>query len=320
MKTKRKRFFLVWSFSLLLIFSTAAGLQAYSNILALGDSLSDNGYNGVEGNTDPKDIYGFKHYTNPNPSTSNGLPRVWVEYMATNLGVPLFDMAYGGATTGNDNPAAAAGLNNSYFDTRTGLQWQVSSLLARPDVANYLNGNALVTVWAGGNDMFNYARGTNGYTPASTANFLAGNYNPANAAANIALAIQRLYNNGGRYFAVPNLEIGGAYAAWIAAFDASLAPDLYALMNLNDIHIFYLDMNQLQLQYNVLNETWIQSNSQYPEGTIFRFWDTVGVHPTTEIHQQYATYALSQVPEPISVILLVLGLAGLVGIKRKMKA
>ena len=75
---------------------------------------------------------------------SNGL--VWVEYLAgpTLLNLPLFDMAFGGATTGYDNPAA--GL------TYSGLNWQVDYFLA--NFPSQISSSTLVTVWAGANDLF----------------------------------------------------------------------------------------------------------------------------------------------------------------------
>ena len=94
--------------------------SAYTKILALGDSLSDNGYyqgypGGTAGNTNPADIYGFQRF-------SNG--PVWVEYLAgpTLFNVPLLDLAYGGATTSIDNPAAYQTTGLSKYLSETGLQ------------------------------------------------------------------------------------------------------------------------------------------------------------------------------------------------------
>ena len=120
-------------------FSVTAGAYAYSSILAFGDSLSDNGMYedypvyGTFGNTNPDDIFGFQRF-------SDG--PVWVEYMAQNMGIPytsLLDMAYGGATSGWDNPAASSiGFGD------TGLQSQVNYYAANfPAITS----DTLVTVW-----------------------------------------------------------------------------------------------------------------------------------------------------------------------------
>jgi phospholipase/lecithinase/hemolysin len=270
--------------SVFLVFSVAVGAQAYSDILAFGDSLSDNGrygqYNTANSYTNPADTYGLKRF-------SNG--PVWVEYLAQNLGVSLLDMAYGGATTSNDAPAAAAygGL------TMLGLQWQVGVYGA---TFNTISANTLITVWAGGNDMFN-------------------GRDPITAAANIASAIQNLIGMGGMTFLVPNLNLGNT---WIAAFDPALALDLAALELAHPgVDIDYLDLNQLTLTgINFYDGTFLAQT--YGTG-VYRWWDTVGVHPTTEVHQQIGAYAAASVPEPASIILLILGLAGLASVRKRMR-
>ena len=277
--------------SVFLVFSVAVGAQAYSDILALGDSLSDNGYyqgyaGGTPGYTNPADVYGFRRF-------SNGL--VWVEYLANNLGVSLLDMAYGGATTSSDNPAAGLAI--------TGLQWQVGVYGATH--SNTISANTLVTVWAGGNDMFN-------------------GRDPITAAANIASAIQNLIGMGGMTFLVPNLNLGNA---WIAAFDPALASDLAALESANPgVDIDYLDLNQLTLTgIDNSTGTWLANSCDSPvhgpncSNETFAYWDTVGVHPTTEVHQQIGAYAAASVPEPASIILLILGIAGLVSVRKRMR-
>lgn len=295
MRLKMKNLLVSCCLSLFLAFSVVAGAYAYSGVLSLGDSLSDNGYyegyGGTSGNTNPSDVYGFRRY-------SNG--PVWVEYLAQKLGVSLLDMAYGGATSGWTNPAASsAGYGN------TGLLSQISLLSS-------VDSNALITITAGGNDMFNYASNPSLYSPIAAAN-------------NVALGIRNLIALGGRDFLVMNLALSqqsDAAKLWMTYFNAQLASNLTALMAANSaiegLDIDLLDMNALILTgIDFMDGTYLAQT--YGEG-VYAWWDTVGVHPTTEVHSQIADYAWSAaVPEPASFILLILGVAGLAGARRRMK-
>jgi thermolabile hemolysin len=300
MRTNVKRIFITWFLSVFLIFSMVAGSYAYSGILALGDSLSDNGYyqgypGGTTGNNNPSDGYGFRRY-------SNG--KVWVEYLAQSLSVPLLDMAYGGATSSWDNPAAYSATGNPVYQSTTGLQWQVNTYAG---MFGAISANTLVTVWAGGNDMFN-AR------------------SPITAAQNIALAIQNLIALGGHSFLIPNLTNSNA---WIAAFDPALTAAIAGLRLANPgINFYELDMNNLVLTgIDYLNGSWLgqYAPASCPQNAptcvgqgygTYAWWDQVGVHPTTEVHTQIAAYAATRIPEPASIILLILGIAGLAGARR----
>ncbi len=265
----------------LLVLATGICAYGYSSVLSFGDSLSDNGTTALNGI--PGDDYGFRRY-------SNG--PVWVEYLAAGKGIPLFDMAYGGATSGYDNPAAYAALHNPYFLGATGLRWQVEEYAARHPAG--VPRDAIVTVWAGGNDMFN-------------------NRSTAAAASNIQASIQILYYLGGRTFIVPNLSYtdGDPYKAWKMAFDAKLA---YVLANVlkecPEIQLAALDLNKLVPECDFYTGTWLEQT--FGPG-IYLSYD--GVHPTTEIHCQIAEYAAAAVPLPPTVYLLITSLIGLAGIR-----
>jgi phospholipase/lecithinase/hemolysin len=271
---------------------SALGSTSFSTIVALGDSLTDNGSVTYGTNTNPVDFHGFDYYTDG---------AVWVETLAGAMGSGLWDVAYGGATTGYDNPAAGTDV--------TGLQWQVDYAIPSGIEVN----DTLFTVWAGANDFFQ-----------------GGDFSAA--AANIGTALDNLATLGATSILVPNLPdlgltpgfYGGATSAlatgWTQAYNQQLAGVLQAFANDNSsVDLYFLDI------YSIFTDLILDGNGDInPIYWSELFWDEV--HPTSFGHTIVAAEAyavlqadpLTPVPLPAAAWLLGTGLIGLIGIRRKM--
>jgi phospholipase/lecithinase/hemolysin len=303
MTMKKRAFHLaVLIFTSLLLCLPAAA--QFSQIVAFGDSLTDNGTNLFYG-----DVHGIDHFSNGD---------VWVEYLSQSRGIPLDDWAYGGAYSG---------IGANFDPDNYGLLWQVDSYLADyPTVQP----SSLYTVWAGGND------------------FLALPSNPSQddivatigtATGNIVSAIDLLANAGAQNFLVLNLPdlgktprynydpaVSGGATYLANAFNQALNSALASYHAVNPgINLCQLDT--FAFLNDVINggyfanttDAWLGSGDN-PNN--YLFWDDI--HPTTGTHWLLSEAADEQlnscVPVPPSFLLLVSGLVGLVGIKRKLAA
>lgn len=265
--------------ALYLLLPICALASNFSNIVAFGDSLSDNGnlYD-----DDPSACPAETYYEG---RFSNGL--VWVDYLAEAgyLDATLINNAYGGATT-------------------SGLIDQVTTYIN----AGTLDQNALFTIWIGGNDFL--AEGsTRDYEQAAenvkTALDALGGFGAQ------SILILNLSDLG----AVPRIN-GDANAAafatlWTENYNLELNDKVDDFKAENPgITVYYLDIYSLfadiianPANYGLSNVDSICPNflvaNDFDNDDGYLFWDAI--HPTTEAHMEVAERAQSLVaPEPDS--------------------
>ncbi len=265
----------------------AAGAFPYSALYVFGDSLSDNG-NITDPNSRPPLPYFDGHF-------SNG--PVAVEYMASNLGVPLYDYAVGGATTGISNPDVPSMPNS-------GVMSQVDAFTASHPLG--VDPNALYMIWAGPNDLLN-------------------GLSPFDAVNNIVAEIMALHSLGASRFFIPNmvdlsltpLAYGNAGAqAYALGFDALLAAALPSYATLFDTLSLLNDVVANPASYGLSNVTapCFDGINVCANPDQYLFWDSL--HPTTAAHRILAAEFVGALPEPDTRLLLLAGVGIMLAVVR----
>jgi outer membrane lipase/esterase len=297
-------------------------------LYAFGDSLSDVGniYLATNG-TEPAPPYASGEFTNgPN----------WAQDLSARLGLGIVepslaggnDYAYGGATTGYSETLNQPSLMPT-------LTEQVSSYIAGLG-SSTAPSSALYSIWIGSNDIINIF--SNGVTNPITA--------VEGAAQTEAAAIVALANAGAQDFLVPLLTdlgrtplftyggtaLSAAGTALALAYNANLQADLASLAATPGIKLSFVDTFSLMdaavsnpAAFGFTNVTDPCYVGPYTGGgTVcsnpgqYLFWDML--HPTAAAQALIANAAVQTLPEPATLALVGIGLAGFGFTRNRWKA
>lgn len=288
--------------------------QSFSKIVSFGDSWSDTGnVNELTGGFYPSTLvapYANGRYTNG---------EVWVEYLATYLGVSK-PVASRTSTVGTNFAYADARLDD---DSRQVGPWRI--LEVGGQVNNYLSrftpsGSELFTFFAGGNDI--------------------ATYDPdlSDEIARLGGYVGSIYAAGGRDFLIANMPDFGKFGGYTGNTTLSLASSNYNSLldaQLATLRLTYSDARFYEADFHgVLEKVYANpaaynfnpalKDISYTEHEFYKRQDLGNymwiddLHPTTKLHDLFAkeAYNAIMVPEP-SVLALCLPGAALLFKRRR---
>lgn len=296
-----RRFAILSAFTAIMLLSFAtltANAESFSAVFVYGDSLSDNGNLYAVSDVPPAPYY--------NGRFSNG--PVAVEQLAAQLGSPLVDFAWGGATTGIGNGGDGGTQTSLGVFHLPGMLTQLAASTVPPGLIQ----NSLFVVWGGAND------------------FEVGG-SVTTAISDIDAIVASLHTSGATHILVPGLpnlgltpEFYGDAAATLFSqqFNQGLQSTLPSDVIYSDVYGLLNSVIQNPGAYGLTNVTTPCFNgiTVCSDPSQHLFWDQI--HPTTAADailasQFRADVSSAAVPEPSSFLLLASGIAGLAIILRR---
>jgi phospholipase/lecithinase/hemolysin len=279
--------FVIGAFLIIFILSAGAFAQSISQVVVLGDSLSDNGNLYQVTSFPPSPFYWLGR-------ASNG--PVAVEYLAQRMGVALNDFAWYGATTGVGNVYGGGTVDGFGFLNLPGITTAFQGVLSAG-----IDPNALYVVWGGPNDFWTVTPG-NVSTAIST------------AVSNLVTIVETLQTNGATQILVPNMPDLGKTPRFLAAgttassfatqislgFNQLLKASLPAGVHYFDTFSFVSNATSNPDRYGLVNITEpCLTTSVCANPDEYFYFD--GVHPTTVMHELLGN-ALYQSAAPTVII------------------
>ena len=296
-----------WSAGLALVvglgcWTGSAVATPYDSVIVFGDSNVDNGNLAAVGAS-----LGVTINPPPNYGGRNNNGPVVVEYLANDLGVPLKDLAFSGATTGSELG----------FGIIPGTLSQITGYLS--STGGMADASALYVYWAGSNDLLDLANNTTlpaaaipGAIDTAISNSNAGLTDLSKAGATEIVVANRTPRND----LTSQDNLNGI------AFNTALSADLASLhlgsnVLLYDDYSLIADMITSPSKYGFAHtlptDTCIDIPACANNLTVanqYVFWDDA--HKTTRVHEIMAEAIAAEVPEPGTIILLLSALVGMV--------
>lgn len=304
----------------LLVTAAPLGASPLLQLVVIGDSVSDTG------NLYARTNGAFPNIPNWQGRYSNG--PVWVEVLASELGMPNPAAYFGPSTSGQTNFAqgGATTYAQSSAPLRTDMPWQIDQLEADAELTGGLS-DSLVVVFGGANDFFNAIQ-ANPPQP----------INPMDSVNNLVALIERLIGLGAESLLLPNLPPIDQTPEFIArgsttqaaadqfstGFDATYQSAVSELQATHaGVDFYYFDVYSIiqdmladpaGFGFDNVTQSYL-STSMTDNPDSYLYWD--GVHVTRAGHREFGLFAAQLVPIPPVLLLLLPGLLILIGSRSK---